>query len=110
MIYIKTATNAYIDLVDVLQHPKFNVKDVVKNIRKFRQRRQRLPLMPIRTRTIRINQKKTSSIFKEAKPCYYLSICDILWNILNNPTLYNTLYFGSGIEVKERKEFWHGDL
>src|SRR5688572_32518939 len=34
----------------------------------------------------------------------------ILWNVLNNLTLYNTLYFGPGVEVKEKREFWHGDL
>ena len=66
--------------------------------------------MPIRTRPIRINQKKTPSTSKGTKPCYYLSICDILWNILNNPSLYNALYFGPGIEAKEKKEFWHGEL
>ena len=66
--------------------------------------------MPIRIRTIRINQKKTPSTSKETKPCYYLSICDILWNILNNPSLYDKLYFGPGIEAKEKKEFWHGEL
>ena len=66
--------------------------------------------MPIKIRTIRINQKKTPSTSKGTKPCYYLSICDILWNILNNPSLYNKLYFGPGIEAKEKKEFWHGEL
>ena len=66
--------------------------------------------MPIRIRTIRINQKKIPSTSKGTKPCYYLSICDILWNILNNPSLYIKLYFGSGIEAEEKKEYWHGDL
>src|SRR5436190_12342 len=77
-IYKNIATNAYNDLADILHHPKFEAKDVVKNIRKFRQKRKQLPLMPIRIRTIRINQKKTPSTSKETKPCYYLSICDIL--------------------------------
>ena len=104
MIYIDIATNAYIDLADILHHPRFETKDVVKNIRKFWQRRQRLPLMPIKTRPITINQKKTPSTSKEMKPCYYLSIRDIIWNILNNLSLYNKLYFGPGIEVKEKKE------
>src|SRR5687768_12019277 len=66
--------------------------------------------MPIRTRSIRINQKKTPSTSKGTKPCYYLSISDIIWNILNNPSLYDKLYFGPGIEVHEKKEFWHGEL
>jgi hypothetical protein len=96
--------------VEILQHPDFSVKDVVKNVRRFRQWRHRLPLMPIRSRTIKINQKKTPSTSKKTKPSYYLSISDIIWNILNNPTLYDTLYFGPGIEVKAKKEYWHGDL
>lgn len=66
--------------------------------------------MPIRTRSIRINQKKTPSTSKGTKPCYYLSIRDIIWNVLNNPSLYDKLYFGPGIEVNEKKEFWHGEL
>jgi len=97
-------------LVEILQHPKFEVKDIVKNIRRFRQWRNRLPLMPIRTRSVKINPKNTPSTSKGTKPCYYLSIRDIIQNILNNPSLYNSLYFGPGIEVEEKKEFWHGDL
>ncbi|PKC03537.1 hypothetical protein RhiirA5_423612 [Rhizophagus irregularis] len=104
------STNAYNDLVDILQNPTFNANDIVKNVRKLRQWRNRLPLMPIRARPIKINQKKTPSISKETKPSYYLSIIDIIWNILNNPTLYNTLYFGPGIETEAKKEYWHGDL
>jgi hypothetical protein len=66
--------------------------------------------MPIRAHSININQKKTPSTSKEIKLSYYLSIFDIIQNILNNPLLYNTLYFGPGIEVKKKKEYWHGDL
>ena len=69
-----------------------------------------MPLIPIRTRSIKIDQKKTPSTSKGTKPCYYLSIIDILWDVLNNPSLYNTLYFGPGIEANEKKEYWHGDL
>ncbi|KAF0374651.1 HCP-like protein [Gigaspora margarita] len=79
-----TSTSAYDDLVDILQNPAFNINDV-------------------------INQK-TSSTSKETQLCYYLSIIDIIWNILNNPILYDTLYFGPGVEVKSKKEYWHGDL
>ena len=104
------ATNAYNDLVDILQHPDFNTRDVVTNVRRFRQWRQRLPLMPIRLRPIKINQKKTPSTSKGIKLSYYLSIFDIIGNILNNPLLYKTLYFGPGVEVEAKKAYWHGDL
>ena len=66
--------------------------------------------MPIRTRSIKINPKKTPSTSKGTKPCYYLSIRDIIQNILNNLSLYDTLYFEPGIETEEKKEYWHGDL
>lgn len=66
--------------------------------------------MLIRTRSIKINSKKTPSTSKGTKPCYYLSIRDIIQNILNNPSLYDKLYFGPGIETEEKKEYWHGDL
>lgn len=66
--------------------------------------------MPIRSRPININQKKTPSTSKSIKLSYYLSIFDIISNILNNPLLYKTLYFGPGIQVEEKKEYWHGDL
>ena len=41
---------------------------------------------------------------------YYLSISDILCHILNNPSLFNKMYFGPGKEVAKSKEFWHGDI
>ena len=66
--------------------------------------------MPIRTHPIKIDQRKTPSTSKGTKSCYYLSIRDIIWYILNNPSLYNTLYFGPGVETDEKKEYWHGDL
>jgi hypothetical protein len=96
--------------VEILQHPDFSTRDVVANVRRFRQWRQRLPLMPIRSHPINIDQKKTPSTSKRIKLSYYLSIYDIIWNVLNNPLLYGTLYFGPGIEVEAKKEYWHGDL
>ncbi|PKK56142.1 hypothetical protein RhiirC2_800658 [Rhizophagus irregularis] len=56
------------------------------------------------------NDLKIPSTSKATKSCYYLSIHDIIHNILNNLSLYNMLYFGPGIETEEKKEFWHGDL
>lgn len=96
--------------MDILQHRDFKTQDVVTNVRRFRQWRKRLPIMPVRSHPIKINQKKTPSTSKEIKLSYYLSIIDIIWNILNDPILYEKLYFGPGIEVKEKKEYWHGDL
>ena len=66
--------------------------------------------MPIRTRSIKIDPKKAPFTSKGTKPCYYLSIHDIIQNILNNPSLYDKLYFRPGIEAEKKREYWHGDL
>jgi len=61
--------------------------------------------MPIKTYPIKIDQKKILSTSREMKPSYYLSIIDIIWNILNNSILYNILYFRSEIEVEVKKKY-----
>ncbi|GES83653.1 hypothetical protein GLOIN_2v1790377 [Rhizophagus clarus] len=41
---------------------------------------------------------------------YQLSISDIIWNILNNPSLLKEMYFGAGVDSKTKSEYWHGTL
>jgi len=41
---------------------------------------------------------------------YQLSISDIIWYTLNNPSLFNNMYFGPGINTEKKTEFWHGSL
>jgi len=41
---------------------------------------------------------------------YYLSITDIIWYTLNNPLLFNQMYFGPGQKVERNKELWHGNI
>lgn len=72
------ATQAYDELVDIIHHPQFKSNDIVTNIRRFRKYRQRLPLLPIKSRCISISNKKTSSTSKNTKEAYYLSITDII--------------------------------
>ena len=82
----------------------------MSNSRHFRKYRQKLPLLPIKSRQINISNKKTPSTSKNTENAYYLSITDILCHILNNPSIFNTLYFGPGQEVKKSKELWHGNI
>jgi hypothetical protein len=96
--------------VDIIRHPQFRIEDVVPNSRRFRKYRQRLPLLPIKSRKISISSKKTPSTSKDMGEAYYLSISDILCYTLNNPLLFNTMYFGPGQEVEKNKEFWHGNI
>ncbi|GET04799.1 hypothetical protein GLOIN_2v1790940 [Rhizophagus clarus] len=41
---------------------------------------------------------------------YQLSISDIIWNVLNNPSLLKEMYFGAGVNSKTKSEYWHGTL
>jgi len=104
------STKAYDELIDILQHPQFCINDIITNIRRFRKWRYRLPLISIRSRCVKISTKKTPSTTCTSKPAYYLSVSDIIWYVLNNRSLFNKMYFGPALEVKEKSEFWHGDL
>ena len=97
-------------MIDIIRHPQFKIEDVVPNSRKFRKYRQRLPILPMKSQKISISSKKTPFTSKNIGEAYYLSISDILWHILNNPSLFNTMYFGSGQEMEKSKELWHGNI
>lgn len=96
--------------MDIIHHPQFKNEDVVTNIRRFRKYRQRLPLLPIKSRRINISDKKTPSTSKNTKEAYYLSLTDIIWHSLNNPTLFSQMYFGPGQQVERNQELWHGNI
>ncbi|KAF0514529.1 hypothetical protein F8M41_017575 [Gigaspora margarita] len=101
------STHAYDELVDIIRHPQFKSTDVTTNIRQFRKYRQRLPLLPIKSRYIHISNKKTPSTSQKTKEIYYLSITDIIWYTLNNPLLLSQMYFGPGQQVEKNQELWH---
>ena len=63
--------------------------------------------MTIYSRPVEISVKKTPS---NSKNSYYLSITDIIWNVLNNPSLMKHMYFGPGQEVINKSEYWHDNL
>ncbi len=104
------STNAYEDLADILHNTNFNPTNVVKNVRRFRRWRERLPLLPISARSISVSSKKTPSTSKESKIAYQLSIGDIIYYVLNNPLMFKHMYFGPGIDSKTKSEYWHGTL
>ncbi|GES94412.1 hypothetical protein GLOIN_2v1790940 [Rhizophagus clarus] len=41
---------------------------------------------------------------------YQLSISDIIWNVLNNPSLLKEMYFGADVDSKTKSEYWHGEI
>ncbi|GES87158.1 hypothetical protein GLOIN_2v1776429 [Rhizophagus clarus] len=95
---------SYDDLVDIIMRPEFNRDHIVKNIRRFRAWRERLPLPSISAKSISISSKKTPSTLKDSKMAYQLSISDIIWNVLNNPSLLKEMYFGAGVDSKTKSE------
>ena len=104
------STSAYEDLADIIHNSEFNPTHVVKNVRRFRTWRQRLPLLPISARSISISSKKTPSTSKNSKIAYQLSVSDIIYHVLNNPSMFKHMYFGPGIDSETRTEYWHGTL
>ncbi|KAF0474141.1 hypothetical protein F8M41_024755 [Gigaspora margarita] len=92
------------DLVDIIYNPQFNSKDVVKNIRRFRKYRQRLHLLQIKSQ-IHISNKKTLSTSRNTKKAYCLSISDIIWHVLNNPSLFDKMYFSPGKKLQKNMNY-----
>src|SRR6266511_285654 len=104
------STNAYEDLAKIIHNPQFMPTHVIKNVQRFRKWRQHLSLLSISERSIFISSKKTLSTSKNSKMAYQLSISDIIWHVLNNPSLMRHMYFGSGIDSETKSEYWHGEL
>jgi len=104
------STNAYEDLVEIIHDSQFVSAHVIKNVRRFRKWRQHLPLLPISEKSISISSKNTPSTSKNSKMAYQLSIHDIIWHVLNNPSLMKHMYFGPGIDSETKSEYWHGEL
>src|SRR6266542_3099814 len=103
-------TRAYEDLAEIIHSSQFVSTHIVKNIRRFHKWRQHLPLLPILEKSVSISSKKTLSTSKDSKMSYQLSINDIIWHVLNNPSLIKHMYFGPGIDSEIKSEYWHGTL
>ena len=61
------STSAYEDLVDIIMNTEFNQNNIVRNIRRFRTWRERLPLLPISAKSIPISTKKNTVNFQGLK-------------------------------------------
>jgi hypothetical protein len=68
-----------------------------------------LPLSKIFKHEITIVTKNTPSTAIPVKNAYTISLLETIKSVLNNPQLSSQMYFGSGVEVEEKKEFWHGE-
>ncbi len=61
-------------------------------------------------RSISILSKKTLLTSKDSKMSYQLSINDIIWHILNNPSLMKHMYFDLSINSEIKSEYQHSTL
>jgi hypothetical protein len=93
-----------------LQHPKFRSEHLVRNVRRLRLLRNRLPLQTIKKHSVPIKDMKTPSTSTPFKDAYTISVTEHIMRILNNNNLYSQMYFGPGIEIDEKSEFWHGNI
>ena len=71
--------------MQILQHEDFTLTDVVPNIRRLRQWRNRLPLSKIRGHEIKITTKNTPSTAMPTKDAYTISLRETIERVLNNP-------------------------
>jgi len=104
------STSAYEDLAEIIHNPQFVTTHIVKNVHRFRTWRNHLSFLSISERSISISLKKTPSTSKDSKMSYQLLINDIIWHVLNNPSLMKHMYFGPGIDSELKSEHWHGTL
>ncbi|CAB5322221.1 unnamed protein product [Rhizophagus irregularis] len=97
-----------IELVKILKHPEFKCNKVPNNLASLKRYRNGLPLLPVKSHSVRIDSRQTPSTSNSRKDAYYFSILDHIKTILSNPSLKNNMYFRPGIEVStNRTEFWH---
>jgi hypothetical protein len=104
------ATSAYEDLAKILKHSKFQKEDDTTNICQIRKWRDRLPLIKVRKHDLPLCMQKTPSTYASTKNAYTISPLTYLERVLNNPLLMPNMYFGPGMVVTEKREFWHGEL
>lgn len=94
----------------ILQHEEFNADHVVTNLRQVTRMRNRLPLVHVQSHDVTISDRRVHSGAPAMKGALTISPTTHLQQMLWNPAICSKLYFGPGIEAKERTELWHGEL
>ena len=94
----------------ILTHKDFRTDDVVSNVRRLRKMRQRLPLLKMSEHPVHISNKQTPSTSEPVKSAYSISLLDYISRVLSTPSLASEMYFGPGVLMERRSEFWHGRI
>ncbi|CAG8687280.1 3538_t:CDS:2, partial [Dentiscutata heterogama] len=103
-------SNAYKDLMYIIQHLNFHPEHIINNIRRLKSLCNRLSLQTIKCHQVPIQNMKTSSTSTPFKNFYTISISEHIRRILGNKSLRSQMYFGPGIEAKTKSEFWHRNI
>ena len=74
-----------------MQHPKFQSEHLVRNVRRLRLLRNRLPLQTIKKHSVPIKDMKTPSTSTPFKDAYTISVTEHIMRILNNNNLYSQM-------------------
>ncbi|CAG8854664.1 10597_t:CDS:2, partial [Gigaspora margarita] len=98
------------DLMCIIEHPNFRSEHIIKNIRRLRSLRRRLPLQTIKCHQVLIQNIKTPSTSTPFKNSYTISISKHIRRVLGNRSLRSQIYFGPGIEAETKSEFWHRNI
>jgi len=103
-------SQAYQDLVKILQHPDFCVRKLPLSITMLKDLCYGLPIMTLNSHRVKINYMHTPSTTKLEKEGYTFSILDHIQCLINNLRVYSQLYFGSGVQTNKVVELWQGRI
>ncbi|CAG8855886.1 7810_t:CDS:2, partial [Gigaspora margarita] len=95
-------SNAYKDLMCIIQHPNFRPEHIINNIRRLKSLRSRLPLQIIKCHQVPIQNMKTPSTSTPFKNSYTISISEHIRRVLGNRSLRSQMYFRPGIEAETK--------
>ncbi|RIB03415.1 hypothetical protein C2G38_2049292 [Gigaspora rosea] len=101
-------SNAYKDLMYIIEHPNFRPKHIIKNIRRLRSLRNRLPLQTIKCHQVLIQNMKTPSTSTPFKNSYTISISKHIRRVLGNRSLDRRCTSGLGSKPKQNLSFGMG--
>lgn len=99
------------DLLKIIKHHTFNAAELPFTIKAVMAMAKQLPLMDVQQRVVPVIRKKVDSSYKEGKAnAYSFLVKDVLGRELASPQIWDSLYFGLGIEADMSCEAHHGVL
>jgi hypothetical protein len=107
--YFLIAANAYDELLMILNHPEFRIKEAPKTYKQLTSFRKG-PLLQLSGRPVTVNTMAAPSNTTSDGIFLSFSLIDHIKRFILNNSIRKHLYFGSGIETMFCTELWHGEL